>query len=327
MVTFGQSVGQKQSRVSQTAYAYNAALNQLKTGVPTVNDNPEQAAQLNDLKAKIENVKKYVGKGLEYAGKAAAAAGVPGAAAVGEHAGPVIDMLTDAYFAPQLNDIQSTLAQYNAAHTEHDVTASVDNVRAASRAFTDALTDFRDTVEHFAHAQSEFRDKLRSLGRAADGGHGDRYARIASILAEVDTYETQLDNALRLAYQERTAASEASAARRTAAGGPIEGGGHQAGMPYYEPYSFFHANGGRSYECMRQELRLASGGRGSAEGPENIGVNPTVDRAIRDLQGFRNEVDPMRRVLAQAMDLRMDTSLPEAPAAPTPTSRSANTGL
>jgi hypothetical protein len=327
MVSLGQSVGQKQSTVSQAAYSYKSALNSFETGVPSVNDNPEQAAQLSALKSKIEKVKNYVGKGLEYAGKAAEAAGVPHATTVTDRAGPVVDLLTDAYFEPQLNEIQTTIAQYNAAHAEHAITANLDNIRAASRAFTAALTDFRQTVEAFANAQAQFRDKLRALGRSADSGHDDHYAIIASVLAEVDTYVTQLDTTLSLAYQEQTAAREVTSARQTAAGGPGSNGARQPGKTYYEPYRFFHANGGWGYECMPNELRIPTAGRGSAEGDENLGANATVERAIRDLQGFRAEVEPMRRALAQAMDLRMDDAMPQGQDSPPPTQSGANTGL
>jgi hypothetical protein len=329
MTALGQQAGQKQSRVSQSAYAYNSALNDYKTGIPTVNDNPDQARELAELKDKIEKVKKYVGKGLEYAGTALGKAGVPGAETVGAHAGPVVDFLTDQFYEGELNSIQTKINQYNSAHREHAITARLDTVREKSLAFTSAITDFKDTVEAFAHAQTTFRDKLRAFGRSADAGHGDRYAQIASVLAEVDTYETQLDETLRLAFQEQAAGREAASARRTVEGGPREGGGRDAGMPYYEPYRWFHINGDWGYECQQNELHLNSSGssRGSAGGVENVGVNATVDKAVLDLQGFRAEVDPMRRALAQAMDLRMDQAMPTASGGPAPTARSANTGL
>jgi hypothetical protein len=329
MNTLGQQVGQKQSLVSQNAYGYTSALNDFKTGIPTVSDNPDQARELKDLKEQIENVKKYVGKGLEYAGKAAGAAGVPGAEAVGSHAGPAVDWLTDQFYNAQLNQINTKIQQYNTAHQEHAITARLDTVREKSRAFTSAITDFKDTVEAFAHAQTTFRDALRAFGRSADaGGGGGRYAQIASVLAEVDTYVVQLDETLRLAYQEQTAAREAESSRRTAAGGQREGGGRDAGLTYYEPYRTFHNNGGWNYQCQQQELSLnAAGSRGSAAGAQDVGANATVDKAVLDLQGYRAEVDPMRRALAQAMDLRMDQGMPSAPGGPAPTARSANTGL
>ena len=328
MVALGQAAGDKQGKVSQAAYGYQSALNNFKTGIPSIKDNPDQAKELAELNAKIETVKKYVGKGLEYAGKALDKV-VPGAEKVGEHAAIVTDWLTDQFYDAQLNGIQSTIAQYNAAHSEHAITAKLDDIRAASGKFTTAVTAFQNAVEAFAHAQSTFRETLRSFGRSADAGHGDRFAQIASVLAEVDTYENQVDETLRLAYQEQTAAHEATAARRTAVGGPTDGGGRQAGMPYYEPYKFFHSNGGWGYECTKNELNLGvlPSSRGSAEGVENVGVNATVDKAVLDLQGYRKEVDPMRKALAQAMNLNMDSSIPVAPGAPAPTSKSANTGL
>jgi hypothetical protein len=270
-----------------------------------------------------------VGKGLELAGKAAEKAGVEGAGTVGEHAGVAVDWLTDQYFEPKLNDIQTKLAQYNSAHKENAISASLDNVRAASRAFTAAISDFQDTVEKFAHAQAIFRDKLRMLGRTADAGHGDKYGQVATVLAEVDTYETQLDEALRLGYQEQTASREAASSRRTAESGSGETGGSSPVRKYYKPYEFYHANGGKGYECEPIELHIQSPitQRGSAEGVTNIGANATVDDAIKLLQGFRAEVDPMRSALAQAMDLNMDKSMPTPPGGPAPTSREEKTGL
>jgi len=165
-------------------------------------------------------------------------------------------------------------------------------------------------------------------------GHGDKFAQIASVLAEVDTYETQLDDALRLGFQEQTAAQEAASARRTVQGGPGSAGGpRQEGMSYYEPYKFFHNNGGWGYECMQQELNMSrvlkgyGTSRGTAEGHGNLGINETVDEAVKTLQQYRQEVDPMRRALAQAMDLRMDTGMPTSAGGPAPAQRSANQGL
>lgn len=330
MIALGQQVGTRQSAVSTSAYNYMGALNAFKTGVPTVNDNPDQAKELKDLKEQIERVKKYVGKGLEYAGKGLEAAGVKGAEKAGAAAGPAVEWLTDQFYDAELNGIQSKINMYNTAHREHAITATLDAARAGSRAFTAAVTEFSNAVEAFAHAQTTFRDQIRAFGRAADAGHGDKYAQIASVLAEVDTYETQLDDALRLAYQEQTAAAEAASARRTAEGGANPGGAPRtAGMPYYEPFKTYHINGGWGYECSRNELHLQVVGssRGSAEGVANVGVNATVEQAIRDLQTFRAEVDPMRRALARAMDLRMDGAMPVPAGAPAPTPRGANTGL
>lgn len=331
MNTAGQAVGAKQTVVSTSAYTYMEKLNEFKTGIPSVNTNPDQAKELSELKEKIENVKKYVGKGLEYAGKALGAAGVPGAEKVGEHAQPAVDWLTDQFYDAELNGINSKITQYNAAHTEHQITANLDAVRAASRAFTGAITDFKNAVEAFAHAQLTFRDSLRGFGAAADrSGGGDHYARVASVLAEVDTYETQLDDALRLGYQEQTAAHEAAGARHTVEGGPgAAGAPRDAGATYYEPYRTFHSNGGWGYQCMRQEVSFHSYGtsRGSASGAANVGVNATVDEAITMLQGYRNEIEPMRHALATAMNLRMDSAMPTSAGGPAPTARGANTGL
>ena len=331
MTTLGQQVGGKQSAASKAVYQYQAALNNFKTGVPSVNDNPDQAKELADLKEKIEKIKKYVSKGLEYAGKAADAAGLKGADKVAEKAGPVVDFLTDEFYDAELNGIKSKIELYNQNHREHAITASLDEVRAASHAFTAAITDFKETVEKFAHAQVTFRDLLQQFGRTADGTKGgSKFAQIAAVLAEVDTYETQLDDALRLGYQEQTAAKEAAAARKSAEGTPKAGGGPRDGvLPYYEPYRFFHNNGGWGYECMKHELHINSLGtsRGSAEGVENIGINATVDKAILDIQEFRKQVDPMRQNLAKAMDLRMDNAMPTGAGSPAPTQRGEKTGL
>lgn len=329
MVGLGEQVGQKQSTVSQNAYAYNGALNNFKTGIPTVNDNPDQARERQQLIERIENVKKYVGKALAYAGKGLERAGVPGAGTVGEHAGVAVDWLTDQFYDNELNGIQAMISQYRQAHGEHAVTANLDDVRAKSRAFTGAITEFNNAVAAFAHAQTTFREKLRAFGASADSGHSDRYAQIASVLAEVDTYVVQIDDTLRLAYQEQTAAREAAASRRTLEGRPPDGDGRGARLPYYEPYRWFHINGGWGYECLQHELHLSTIGdvQGSASGVANVGVNETVDNAVRDLQELRAEADSMRRALAQAMNLRMDQGMPVAPGGPAPTSRSESTGL
>jgi hypothetical protein len=239
-----------------------------------------------------------------------------------------VDFLTDQFYASQLNGIQSKIAQFNSAHREHSITASLDTVREKSRAFTGAVTDYNNAVDDFGHAQATFREKLQSLGRAADAGHGDHYAQIAAVLAEVDTFETQLDDALRLAYQEQTAANEAAASRRTLEGGRNEGGGKDAPMPYYSPYGWFHNNGGWSYECQVNELHLGTyGARGSAEGDVNRAVNPTIEKGIDDLKWSRDQVDPMRQALAQALNLKMEGAAPASVGGPGTTSRSEKTGL
>ena len=328
MVTLSQQVGAKQSAVSTAAYDYEGKLNQFKTGIPSVNTNPDQAAQLNELKEKIEKVKQYVGKGLEWAAKGAEAAGVEGADKAVAPLEKVADFLTDQFYDNQLNDINTKIQQYNTAHQEHAITASLDAVRASARTFTQSIRDFGDTREAFAHAQTTFRDQLRAFGRSADRGHGDKFAQIASVLAEVDTYETQLDDALRLAMQEQAAAQEAASARRTVGGGPGQNGAaRQQGMPYYEPYRTFHNNGGWGYECMQQEVNLpailtGTGGSGTAGN-----ANRVVDEAVQTLQGYRREVDGMRASLAKAMDLRMDNAMPTSAGGPAPTARSSNQGL
>ena len=329
MSALGQQVGDKQQAVRLAASAYTVALNNFKTGFPTVNDNPEQAKELSDLKEHVETVKKYVGKGLEYAGKGLEAAGVPGASKVGDNAGPVVDFLTDQFYESQLNGINTKISQYNAAHAEHKISADLNQVKGASTGFTRAITDFTETKEKFARAQATFRTQLMSFGRMADAGHGDHYAQIAVLLAEVDTYEVQLDDALRLAFQERAAAGQAANSRRNLEGGPNPDGSRSPALKYYEPYRWFHANGGWSYECAVQELRLRSlpSSRGSADGVANVGVNATIDKAIEDLQGFRAEVDPMRRGLAQAMNLNMDHAAPQMSGGPAVPSRDAKTGL
>ncbi len=331
LVTLGQQAGQKQSTVSQSAYHYYGALNAFKSGVPTVNDNPDQKKELDDLKAKIESVKKWVGKGLEYAGKGLEKVGVKGAETVGEHAGGAVDWLTDQFYDAQLNDIQTKVNQYNQAHTEHKVTSMLDDVRAASTKFISAITDFNDAVEKFSWAQTNSRDRVRMLGGMADAasGHGDHFAQVASVLAEVDTFELQLDQTLRLAYQEQTAAGEAASSRQTLEhGGPAESGGGKTGLPYYSPYAWFHPNGGWGVECQVNELRLRSGdSRGSALGDADVGVNETVDQAVKDLQDLRRQADSMRASLAKAMDLNMNEGMPTTAGGPAPTARSANTGL
>ncbi|SIT43259.1 hypothetical protein BN2475_420022 [Paraburkholderia ribeironis] len=331
MVKSGQAVGSTQSKVSQAAYAYNAALNTFEGGIPPVEDNPEQAKALSDLKGKIEKIKKYVGKGLEYAGKGLEKLGVEGAEKVGGAAGPVVDWITDQVYDAELNGLQSQIAKYNQAYTEHKVSGELDEVRKASRAFTEAIANFNNAVNQYGENQRIFRDKLSKLAGAAagKGAGGGRFAMIATVLPEVDSYEDQLDTTLRLGYQEQAAAAEAAASRRSLEGGPKEGGGRDAGLPYYEPYMFHHNNGGWNYECQRNELRIASLGtsRGSAAGVANIGVNETIDEAIRTLQTLRAEVDPMRKALAKAMDIRMDTGMPTSAGGVAPTSRSANTGL
>jgi hypothetical protein len=334
MVELSQQVGDKQSAATQNAYKYQAALNELSGGIPSVNTNPDQAKELQELKDKIETVKKYVGQGLEYAGKAAEAAGLKGADKAVEPLKKVADFLTDQFYEPQLNDINTKITQYNTAHTEHKITATIDNVRAASRAFTQTISDFNDTREKFAHAQDTFRDLLHQFGRTADKAKGgDKYSQIASVLAEVDTYESQLDDTLRLGYQEQTAATEATNARREVTGSPAEGGTPaQPGLPYYEPYKWFHNNGGWSYQCAQHKMDLSSilswtYGKGSARGPASQGINATMDDAIKQLQQYRTEVDGMRKALAQAMDLRMDNSMPTSAAGPAPAQRSAVQGL
>jgi hypothetical protein len=171
-----------------------------------------------------------------------------------------------------------------------------------------------------------FRNKLRDFAGAADkvAGGGDKFSRIAALLGEVHTYETQLDEALRLGYQEQAAAQQAASDRRDVGGGPgaTPNDPRQGGQPYYEPYSFFHSNGGRSYECMKHEVNLPAQLRTGGSGKEST-VNMHVDEAIKALQGFRKEVDPMRQALASAMDLTMNNPMPIAATGRAPTSRSA----
>ncbi len=330
LVAASQQVGGKQAAVQAATYDYQSALNNFERGVPSVNDNPDQAKELTELKEKIETIKKWVGIGLEAAGKVAEMAGVEGAEKAVEPAKKVAEFLTDAAYDNQMNEIKAKIGLWNAAHREHAITADLDKVRAAQIRFTQSLREFNQTQEAFATAQKTFRDALQLYGRVADGGKGDKFAQIASVLAEVDTYEAQLDATISLGYQEQSAGATAASARKTAEGGPgAAGQPRQAGQVYYEPYKFFHANGGWGYECSRQELHINSLGtsRGSAEGVANVGINATVDEAIKMLQEYRKEVDPMRQALAKALDLRMDNTMPAPDAGPAPTARAANQGL
>ena len=328
MVALGQAAGDKQGKVSQAAYGYQSALNNFKTGIPSIKDNPDQAKELAELNAKIETVKKYVGKGLEYAGKALDKV-VPGAEKVGEHAAIVTDGLPDQFYDAQLNGIQSTIAQYNAAHSEHAITAKLDDIRAASGKFTTAVTAFQNAVEAFAHAQSTFRETLRSFGRSG----GRRPRRSFCTDCECPGRSGYLREpsgrnlAPRLPGADCGARGHGSAAdcgwRPHRRWRPAS---RNAVLRTLQVFPFQRGLGLRVHQ-ERTESRSTSILSRLAEGVENVGVNATVDKAVLDLQGYRKEVDPMRKALAQAMNLNMDSSIPVAPGAPAPTSKSANTGL
>jgi Domain of unknown function (DUF4157) len=331
MVELGQKVGHDQNAVSEKALAYEGSLNAFRDGIPSVKDNPDQAAELGALKSEIETVKKYVGKGLEYAGKGADMLGVPHASDVVSAVGqPVVDFITDTFYEGKLNGIQTKIAQYNAAHTEHAISAKLDDVRQKAHAFTQSIVDYRNTAEAFATSETTFRKSLEQMGKTADGkGGGNHFAEIASVLAEVDVYVAQLDDAIRLGMQEQAAAAQATTARRTVEGGANADGTRDDGLVYYEPYEFFHANGGLNFECMKQELRIhTAGGQGSAQtGSRGKGSTDEVTESLTALQGFRKEIDPMRQELAKAMDLTMENGVPDSVAGPAPTQRSAASGL
>jgi hypothetical protein len=328
MVALSQDVGTSQQDVTAAGYDYQSKLNSLATGVPTVNTNPDQAKEASEIKEQIEKVKQYIGKGLELAAKGAEAAGIEGADKAVAPLEKVGDFLTDEFYAPKLNDINTKVEQYNMAHEEHKITAMMDDIRAASTRFVKSVTVFNNTREKFEHSQKTYRTALQGLGRSADAGHGDKFAQVAAVLAEVDTYETQLDETLRLGLQEQTAAQMAASARREVGGGPgAAGAPRQEGQPYYEPYRWFHSNGDWSYQCTQQEVNLPAvltrtGGSGVAST-----ANAAVDDAVKELQGYRQGVDPMRQELAKALDLTMDNAMPSSAGGPGPPQRSANQGL